>query len=585
MPSDPRDHRGQPPASPPAAQPPAAQPPVVRDHTGDGPVVRDHSGGGPVVRDHRGGPPVRPPPPPTGQPGFGDTVRDHRTSAIQHVFVLMLENRSFDHLLGFSGITGTDARTLQPTRVDGLTGTESNQAQGRTFTVSTGPRDVLGSGPRHNFVDVLEQLCGDGVAYPAGGAYPPIHCSGYASSYAKEVGLDAAGEVMKCFSPDQLPVLHALAREFVVCDRWFSSMPGPTEPNRMFAHAATSGEFDDSPTKSEILESLLLPASGIDFKRGTIYRRLDEKGVKYRIYADDHFPNAAELRDISILSIHEFEDFAGDLKKGGFDAGYVFIEPSYDALDGFDDGNSQHPSGSVAAGERFIKAVYEAIRGSPLWESSMLIITWDEHGGFYDHVPPPAAQPTGSRGRDHGFTFGQLGPRVPAVVVSPLVPRNLIEHRLLDHCAIPATVERVFKLDTMGGRDALGNGLNHLATLSTPRTDAPLTLPSASVARLATPRRGLSEAVLRNPDRLVSDDRHGNVAALVRSAVALHLKVAPPAEHQAIVARAAQLQTRADVLAYLKEVDQLVAPARGLQLRALEHAGAAVLTTPPAAHP
>jgi phospholipase C len=577
MPNDPRDHRGQPPpATPPTARPPATQPPVVRDHTG----------GGPVVRDHRGETPVRPPPVPTGQPGFGDTVRDHRTSAIQHVFVLMLENRSFDHMLGFSGIAGTDARTGQPTRIDGLAGTESNQAQGRTFTVSTGARDVLGSGPRHNFADVLEQLCGDGVAYAAGGAYPAIHCSGYASSYVKEVGLDAAGEVMKCFSPDQLPVLNALAREFVVCDRWFSSMPGPTEPNRMFAHAATSGAFDDSPTSAEILESILLPDSGIDFKRGTIYRRLDERGVKYRIYADDHFPNAAELRDISVLSIHEFEDFADDLKRGGFDAGYVFIEPSYDALDSFDDGNSQHPNGSVAAGERFIKAVYEAIRSSPLWDSSLLIVTWDEHGGFYDHVPPPAAQPTGGRGREHGFTFGQLGPRVPAVVVSPLVPRNLIEHRIFDHCAIPATVERVFKLDNMGGRDGLGNGLNHLATLSTPRTDAPMTLPTATIARAAAPRRVLSGVVLRSPEKRVADDRHGNVAALVRSAVALHLKVAPPAEHQAIVARAASLQTHAEVLAYLKEVDQLVAPARGtMVLHAMEHLDAAVLTAPPGAHP
>ncbi len=138
----------------------------------------------------------------------------------------------------------------------------------------------------------------------------------------------------------------------------------------------------------------------------------------------------------------------------------------------------------------------------------------------------------------------------------------------------------------MGGRDGLGNGLNHLATLSTPRTDAPMTLPTASIARAAAPRRLLSEAVLRTPNKLVADDRHGNVAALVRSAVALHLKVTPPAEHQAIVARAAKLQTHAEVLAYMKEVDQLVAPARGPRvLHAMEHLDTAVLTTPPGAHP
>ena len=422
--------------------------------------------------------------------------------------------------------------------------------------MTTGAADVMGVGPNHNFIDVLEQLCGTGVGYTSGGAYPLVKNNGFVSNYP-----GGTGEAMKCFAPEQIPVLNALAREFVVCDHWFSSMPGPTEPNRMFAHAATSGFFDDSPTNTEISESIFLPDSGIDFKTGTIFKSLDEAGIKYRIYGDDHFPNAAELKDVSILSIHEFEDFANDLSDAHFDAGYVFIEPSYDTLDSFEDGNSQHPSGSVAAGERFIKATYEAIRNSPLWPSSLLIVTWDEHGGFYDHYPPPAVKPTGSTGRTHGFTFAQLGPRVAAIVVSPLIPRNLIEHRQLDHCAIPATAELVFNLKS-GLTSRAGMGVNLLASLSTPRGDAPTKLPEAAVVAAMSRRRSLSEAVPRRPNALVADDRHGNVAALIRSALAQHLKVAPPSDRPAILARAKQLRTHAEVQAYLQEVNLKVAPVR-----------------------
>jgi phospholipase C len=553
---DHRDHRGDPPP-----EPPSQPPPTVRDHRGEPPSPPPDSPR--EVRDHRGEPPLRPAPEHEPEPGFGDVVRDHRASGIKHIFVLMLENRSFDHMLGFSAISGTDAKTGEPTTIDGLTGSESNQFEGQTYTVTTGAADVMGSGPSHNFDDVLEQLCGAGAVYPRGGAYPPIDNSGYVSSYAKVAGRGAARQAMACFAPEQLPVLNALAREFVVCDRWFSSMPGPTEPNRMFVHAASSGNFDDSPTSEEIIESIFLPGGGIEFEHGTIYSRLDKAGIKYRIYGDDHTPNAAELADVSVWSIREFEDLAHDLQDDDFDAGYVFIEPNYDALDSFEDGNSQHPSGSVAAGERFIKATYETIRSSPLWPDSLLIITWDEHGGFYDHVAPPAAEPTGEVGRSHGFTFAQLGPRVPALVVSPLVPKNLIEHRQFDHTSVLSTVERVFNLpQTLQGRDAHGNGVNHLAGLATPRLDAPMTLPAATVTAAVAMRRPLSEAVVRRPDALVTEDRHGNIAALISSAVAQQLKVAPPSEREAIVERAKQLHTHADVLAYLKEVELAVTTAR-----------------------
>src|SRR2546423_3826311 len=132
---------------------------------------------------------------------------------VQHVFVLMLENRAFDHMLGFSGITGSDAETGQPTKINGLVGTELNTLNGQTFPVLESAGFVMPSDPGHEFTNVVEQLCGPGALYPPGGAYPPIVNTGFVASYVASGGHERPGEVMKCYSPTSLPVLHALAKE------------------------------------------------------------------------------------------------------------------------------------------------------------------------------------------------------------------------------------------------------------------------------------------------------------------------------------------------------------------------------------
>ena len=390
-----------------------------------------------VVRDHRGEP--RQVPPVSANPGSGSpdpVVHDHRKSKIKHVFVLMLENRSFDHMLGFSGITGTDAATGHATAIDGLNGSESNSFNGINYPVMQGAPDRAPHDPPHGFSGVLQQLCGEGAVYVSGEPYPPINNSGFVAAYAKSHPEMPDGP-MRCFTPDQVPVLTALAQEFVVCDRWFSSMPGPTEPNRWFVHAGTAGFFDEAPSKKEYAETFSSPWSGIAFDQGTIFDRLRDAGLKYRIYGCDSFPNVAMLKGVSrTFDVDDFEDFESDVASSSYDAAYTFIEPSYDAFSDFSDGNSHHPLGSVKAGEILIKKTYEALRRSPIWENSLLIITYDEHGGFYDHVAPPSARATGSKGRKYGFTFDQLGPRVPAVIVSPLIPRNVIDHRQYEHSSI-----------------------------------------------------------------------------------------------------------------------------------------------------
>src|SRR5580704_621642 len=151
---------------------------------------------------------------------------------IQHVFVLMLENRSFDHLLGFSSISGADAESGLKTTVNGLSGTETNSYNGNVATVSHPADYAMVVDPGHEFTDVLCQLCGTEAKYVPVGEYPPIDNSGFVASYA-EVCTKAnqqrdVGEILKCYAPEQLPVLTALAREFAVCDAWHASMPGPT---------------------------------------------------------------------------------------------------------------------------------------------------------------------------------------------------------------------------------------------------------------------------------------------------------------------------------------------------------------------
>jgi phospholipase C len=174
-----------------------------------------------------------------------------------------------------SGITGTDAATANP-RESGLTGTSRIISAGKLLRRQpagyTTPLD-----PGHEFPQVLEQLCGPGATYPAGGAYPPIVNSGFVASYAAGGGQADPGEIMRCFGPSQLPVLNALAREFAVCDRWYAPMPGPTWPNRFFAHAASSAGLDHSPTTAEIIlwESL----AGLSFNHGTIFDRMNSAKV------------------------------------------------------------------------------------------------------------------------------------------------------------------------------------------------------------------------------------------------------------------------------------------------------------------
>ncbi len=489
------------------------------------------------------------------------------SNLIEHVFVLMLENRAFDHILGFSGITGQDAANGGSTQVNGLTGTEVNTFNGQTYQVDKSADDVMPVDPGHEFTNVLEQLCGGGATYPPGGAYPPINNAGFVASYVASGGAAGPGEVMKCFTPAQVPVVVALAQEFAVCDNWHASMPGPTWPNRMFVHAASSGGLDHSPTTEEIVEWETV--GGFQFKAGSIFDVLKKKGVSRRLYAGDDFPMVAALKGISLFDIRHYSNFASDLAQPTYPYSYVFLEPSYDVTNEYKNSTSQHPLTDITLGEELIKETYEAIRNSPHWNSSVLIITWDEHGGFFDHaVPPSAAAPgdTTPQGKhnQYGFTFRQYGPRVPAVVISPLVPKNVIDHRLYDHASIPATLEAFFGINPLTQRDANANRLDVLLSLNAPRTDTPTTLPPpatvqagpavmkmATVMKMSVP--DLSMTVAARPDETVDQ---GTLPVILQSALRQDLEMSPPEQRTVILQRVRSIKTREQARQYLAEVQK-----------------------------
>jgi len=412
---------------------------------------------------------------------------------IEHIFVVMLENRSFDHLLGFSQIQGTDP-SGKPTKIEGLTGKESNLSpSGETVTVSSPADFLMDYGPGHEFSDVKEQICGKGGTYsspaPSPGQNDPnITNSGYITNFIRYDRKNPES-IMKCYSPDQLPVLTTLAKEFAVCDHWFSSLPGPTWPNRYFVHAASSGGLDDSPSFSREFTSVLY--DGFKFDNGTIYDQLDNDKRDWKIYFGDEFPQAlsiAEMRANFAKHFRPFSQFKQDVNDPQFPSSYVFLEPDYHAFTGkYRGGTSQHPNDDVTSGERLLKDIYESIRGSPLWEKSLLIITYDEHGGFFDHVVPPATVHPGdsitSPGNNHNdFDFRQLGVRVPTLVISPLVAKGTIDHNTYDHTSVLATAEGLFKLGSLTKRDGTAQTLNHLLKLKAPRTDTPMTLPDPAVS-------------------------------------------------------------------------------------------------------
>lgn len=516
--------------------------------------------------------------------------RPRRRRSIKHVFVLMLENRSFDHMLGFSDIAGADANTGQPTHIDNLIGAPASNVDpvtGNTVSAAT-PADFALSteagGPGHEFEDALEQLAGAGAVYTPGNPYPPINNSGYVANY-RDGGAPFPEKPMQVYTPEQLPILNALAREFAVCDNSFCSMPGPTWPNRLFVHAASSAGLDNSPGAWDTVTTTLI--DGYRFDNGAIYDRLEDKCLDWLVFEGDETPQVFSLSGMNFNALQgrfrDFEDFRDSVNDPAFPASYSFIEPNYGNImpwtpEDFTCGTSQHPLDDVTRGEQLIKDVYEAVRNSPHWESSLIIVTYDEHGGFFDHRPPPPAVPPGDSVTDNEnvhvhFDFSQLGPRVPTVVISPWIPRNSIDHLPYDHSSVIKTVAELFSLDSLTDRDRAANSLTHLLSLAAPRTDAPTQLPPVAesgwrcTGDLPDADIGDSTSGLTSRDQFESERRRRDemrktlearapepsIRGFARVALRRYLSVAPISKRDEILERFMRIKNSYDARLFIKE--------------------------------
>jgi phospholipase C len=395
---------------------------------------------------------------------------------IQHVFVLMLENRSFDHLFALSGIAG----------IVGATAGNSNTYNGANYAFGGGAPEQMPTDPGHEFTDVVEQLCGAGVQFQRGQPYPPVDNSGFVSNYATtrtEGTPPQSGDVDDIMrgvdASTQSPALYQLATQFVLCDGWHASMPGPTWPNRFFLHGASSAGLDHSPTSAEMCEWDGL--NGFAYPKGSIFDALG-KG-NYRLYQDDlgdplgRIPQVAAIKGISFSDVDDLSHFEADLA-ANYTARYTFIEPSYGNVVNhtYENGSSQHPIDGLAGGDQLAARVYGAIRNSPIWDKSLLLILYDEHGGFYDSVAPGQAIPPNDGAaatlNANGFGFDVYGVRVPAIVVSPWVAQGQVDHTTYDHSSVPATLQRLFDLSPLTDRDRNANHVLSLIT-QTCRQDCP----------------------------------------------------------------------------------------------------------------
>jgi phospholipase C len=392
---------------------------------------------------------------------------------IEHVVVLMLENRSFDCMLGM----------LYPNDPDfeGLTGQESNNYAGRPIPVWNDPgmdattAVIPTPDPGENFTDMNVQLFGGKGQRTT----DPPTMSGFAQNYimqppSKEGAFDPRA-VLHYFTPEQVPMISTLAKAFGVCDQWYASAPCQTWPNRFFAHTGTSlGHLDNK-------------TFPIPFPAHSLLRRLEDNDKTWRVYFHD-MPQSGLLRDIWLYALFHyrfFSQFLADAQAGALPS-YSFIEPRY-----FTDlflrkiPNDEHPPHNVVYGEQLIADVYNAVRSSPVWKKTLLIITYDEHGGCYDHMSPPAAVPPDANDQ-YGYGFDTYGVRVPAVIVSPYIPAGSRIRATprpvkngppypFDHTSIIATVRKLFDLGAaLTERDNVAPDLLSALSLGLPTNDGPL---------------------------------------------------------------------------------------------------------------
>ena len=400
---------------------------------------------------------------------------------ISNIVVLMMENRSFDNLIGWLYDKDNAPKNFiippdsQPRHFNGLAfGDYSNPLNNdkNIFPITKGTDHyrVPEPDPDHSFQSTTKQFYRN--ISPKSGDIAPM--SGFIEEYMKLKG-SKPGQIMQTYSPEQLPVHHILAKQFAVSDYWFSSVPTQTIPNRAFMHCGSSAgnvnNFD-----------------GFTMKKKTIFEVMDEQDINWSVYSDNaFFPSFVKLQ-FPIFWHHkykenflDFQNFINDATNGDLPK-YSFIEPMFIFTDKLslhkNRANSMHPPLSTLSGDKFLKTVYDAIFSGPHRDNTALIITYDEHGGAYDHVSPPWGASTPDQESNpgkHNFYFDRFGGRVPTIVVSPWVPESTVFRSFgtpYDQTSILATI-----IDWLGlPRDVLNSkrveaaeNISSIFTLEKPR--------------------------------------------------------------------------------------------------------------------
>lgn len=388
---------------------------------------------------------------------------------IKHVVVLMMENHSFDQMLGSltkscPGLDGVDAANPK-TNPDYPDGTHLIRQAPTTLT-------SINLDPAHEFVNVNHQLDNGGTGFVRDYAQAHPNCPD-----------DLKAQIMGYYPDGFLPVLHTLAKNFVVCDRWFSSMPGPTWPNRFFAHSGTCKGHVKMP-------SGVFDSNWHCYDQLTVYQRLSEKNISWKIYHDGEAQSLVMIRQLEYIThYHDMDDFYSDA--AGPEASfpqYVFIEPCYSGKNE----NDQHPPTDIMRGELLVAKVYNAIRNNDaLWKSTLLVVTYDEHGGFYDHVPPPATVAPDDDTKE--FSFDRLGVRVPTVLVSPWLDAAVL-HTEFDHTSLLRYATDKWGLGALGRRTAQAKSFGaELLKRTTARDQTPGPFTDALLGPLEPPNPVVNE--------------------------------------------------------------------------------------------
>ena len=372
-------------------------------------------------------------------------------AGFEHVVVVMMENRSFEHFFGWlPGANGQQA---------GLTYRESNGTPHSTHALAPDYQGCGFNDPGHSYSNGRVQYDnGDADGWLLDGSGNDVYAIGY-------------------YGQSDLSFLGAAGPAFTVLDNYFCAILSATYPNRFYQHAGQTDRLSNTSTTST------LP---------TIWDRLAEKGFSGRYYFND-LPVLALWGTRYVNISKPFSQFLADAAAGTL-PNVAYVDPSF-AGETTDTSNDDHPHADIRDGEAFLNQIYNALRTSPDWSKTVLIINYDEWGGFYDHVPPPLA-PIPPASAAAGDVDGRLGFRVPCVVISPYARRNFIAHGQYDHTSILKMIEWRFGLPPLTVRDSTANNLAEVLNFAAPNVDAPVfNVPMGPFGTPCSPAAALASAL------------------------------------------------------------------------------------------